>query len=71
MGKHIVRIGNHVINLDAFAGAHWEGRKLILRYIGGGFETFNGTEGDLVWSIVSHGVTEAGHGTAVEMKEAI
>ena len=53
MSQRLVRIGLHVINLDALANCHWEGRKLVVRYLGGGFEMLEGKDARSLWHLVS------------------
>lgn len=56
MSQRLVRIGLHVINLDALANCHWEGRKLVVRYLGGGFEMLEGKDARSMWHLVGVGV---------------
>ncbi|CAN5376034.1 hypothetical protein BH09PLA1_BH09PLA1_15420 [soil metagenome] len=52
MSEQLVKVGEHVINLQALAGAHWEGEKLFVHLIGGRFVSFVGKEADLLWEAV-------------------
>ena len=49
--------GGHVVNIDAIAGAHWEGkgerRKLFVHYLGGRFESFDGAAAESLWRVIS------------------
>ena len=42
----LVCVGRRVINLDAIAGCHWEGQKLVVHFIGGRFELLTGEAAD-------------------------
>lgn len=58
MSHRLVRLGLHVMNLDALANCHWEGPKLIVRYIGGGFEVLHGNNAEALWRKVSADLPE-------------
>jgi hypothetical protein len=47
-----VQVGQHVVNLAAIAGCHWESTKLFVHYIGGRFVSFDGRDAQLLWSAV-------------------
>jgi hypothetical protein len=51
----------HVINLDAIANCHWEGRKLVVRYLGGGFEMLEGKDARSLWHVVATDVPVVEH----------
>jgi hypothetical protein len=56
MSNRLVRIGVHIINLDAIAACHWEGRRLVVRYLGGGYEMLEGKPARSFWSVVAEDV---------------
>jgi hypothetical protein len=58
MSHRLVRLGLHVVNLDALANCHWEGPKLIVRYIGGGFDVLHGGNAKALWRKVAADLPE-------------
>jgi hypothetical protein len=51
--QRLVRLGLHVINVDAVVNCHWEKGKLIVRYVGGGFDVLHDENAKALWRIVS------------------
>jgi len=53
-----VRVGQHVVNLDAVASCHWEGSKLFVHLAGGRFLSFVGTDAHLLWDAICRGTLD-------------
>lgn len=44
-----VKIGTHIVNLDAVSSVHWEQDKLYVHQVGGRFLTLGLEEGRKLW----------------------
>jgi hypothetical protein len=53
MNERVVKCGDHVLNLDAVAAAHWERATLYVHLLGGRFVSFKGDEARLMWQAMS------------------
>lgn len=51
MKSPFVRVGQHVVNLDLIADAHWEGEMLYV-HLSGGFAKLRGREATLIWNAI-------------------
>lgn len=61
----LVKIGHHVINLDAIAAAHWEGAKLFVHFNGGRFLQLVGVEARELFKVFSAGALDVETGELV------
>jgi hypothetical protein len=48
----MVKVRNRIVNVQAVTDAKWEGEKLYLHFVGGGFAAFSGKEAEMIWSAV-------------------
>jgi hypothetical protein len=66
----LLKLEKHVLNLDAVASAHWEGRKLFVYFLGGRFLSFTGEDAGRVWTAVRGLGSEASAGE-VDLEAAL
>jgi hypothetical protein len=48
-----VRIGVHVVNVEAVASAHWEEHNLFVHLVGGRFLKLDSDDGEQLWHNLS------------------
>ncbi len=52
MRAFFVKVGTHVMRLEAIVDAHWEGERLFVHFDGGRFAQLAGETAELVWKAV-------------------
>ena len=50
MTNSLVRVGQHVLNVDHVAAAHWENGELFIHFVGDQFARLRGMAADRIWA---------------------
>lgn len=65
-----VRVGSHLVDLDAVASAHWEGHKLFVYLVGGRWITLDHADGQLLWDVLANGTIDLATGEVLTSRAA-